>query len=342
MRHLSYPRLIVALAVIILVAAAVMSLHKIPRWLGSFYFLAFSASFLYLSVYLPTTKYMTEKSLRSIVEHQSMFYDKYVRDYKEKHPGTLEYVAARNLGHIPVYYINLDRSSARRELLESKFRDYGLSPIRVPAVDGKKIKNIKGGSADGINFVSSFSLTPYEVACTLSHFRAIERARDDGHDLALVLEDDMAPDLIPYWEETLHQVIAKLPEDWTVINLNPSCELKKLSSYSKRHCWSAEAYLINRKGMEHILKFKTGGVWTFPKPEYGRCSGGASDCVIYAAIPGAYSYNYPLFFSSPLPSDVGNSDVRSYLKSNRKVNKFIALKNKYKNKREPAENFERA
>jgi len=327
LRHLSYPRVIIVLSVFILVAVVIF-MRKIPRPIKIFYTVASASVLFYLFLYLPTMDHMKKVNLEAIEINQKKFYSKYLKEYKEKHPGTLEFISSRNLGHVPVYYINLDRSPARRELFEKRFNDYGISAVRVSAADGKKI-NKGSNEVDGVKFVSNFSnLTPYEIACTLSHFKAIEQAYNEGHRLAIILEDDVAPDLIPYWDETVHQMIETLPEDWTVINLNPSCDLKKLSSYSKRHCWSAEAYLINRTGMEHLLQFKKGNTWVIPKPAYGHCSSGVSDCIIYTAIPGAYSYNHPLFFSSPLPSDVGNSDVYSYLKSNRKVNKFLSLKNK--------------
>ena len=77
------------------------------------------------------------------------------------------------------YYINLDRSNARRERFDAQLARFGLSArySRIPAIDGRTAK------------LPASKVTPGEGGCFLSHCRALEEGRTRGTPVH-ILEDD--------------------------------------------------------------------------------------------------------------------------------------------------------
>ena len=59
--------------------------------------------------------------------------------------------------------------------------------------------------------------TPTEVATLLSHVRAIRKAFHDGHEFALVAEDDV--DFSLYDDNALRKIVASLPREWGSLQL---------------------------------------------------------------------------------------------------------------------------
>jgi GR25 family glycosyltransferase involved in LPS biosynthesis len=118
------------------------------------------------------------------------------------------------------------------------------------------------------------------LGCTLSHLRAILKAYDDGREYALILEDDATPDLIPTWPGSFQQYVEMLPKDWSIVQLSALSYGDKLTdlfiqwqgarraeeqNHDERSgspmtmakdagslIWSAQAYLVSRKGMVRI------------------------------------------------------------------------------------------
>jgi glycosyl transferase family 25 len=91
---------------------------------------------------------------------------------------------------IPIYVINLDRRTDRRNDIAKRMDQLGLAWTRVPAVDagnpgdciyGRAVADVRGGgTAERI-----------ARARTASHFRLWDRFLDQGGEYALVLEDDL-------------------------------------------------------------------------------------------------------------------------------------------------------
>jgi glycosyl transferase family 25 len=277
------------------------------------------------------------KNNRALDEYSEFFYSKYIKNYKNKYPQTLEFIASRNLGYIPIYYINLDRSIERRNLMENNLEKYGIKAKRISAIDGGNIErkyetditpNLKEGEINGIKYVSEHSnITTYELGCTLSHLKAISQAYNDGNNLALIFEDDIGLDLIPHWKKTLPEIIERdFPTDWNIVNLNPTCSIfknNKILSYKDTQCWLTTAYIINRKGMESILSLKKNNIFHLTKAKYGSCKkDGSSDCYLYSVVPFSYAYNNSLFYTRPSRTTIGSSDFSNSNNSVRKIKKF--------------------
>ena len=151
---------------------------------------------------------------------------------------------------IPKYYINVDSSTDRREYMEEQIKFLDVKNIeRFSAIDPRKLeeRNIRvptGGILDVLT-----------MACMMSHVHVIKQMYDDGHQVAMVLEDDVNFHVIKKWKYTLKQILDAAPKDYEIINLAPH-ECKAASDIifvnAKEH-EGAVCYIINRSGMKRIV-----------------------------------------------------------------------------------------
>lgn len=88
------------------------------------------------------------------------------------------------------YLINLDRSPDRLSWMSSRLNQLGISPVRVPAVDGKQLTAAVLSHWDSMRH-PRFGMGPGEVACFLSHRRAWELIASGNEEWGLVAEDDI-------------------------------------------------------------------------------------------------------------------------------------------------------
>jgi mannosyltransferase OCH1-like enzyme len=161
-----------------------------------------------------------------------------------------------------IYWINLDRSTDRREHMEKMFLDpvfNGKTIIRIQAVDGKApdIDNILNNYFQNMNP----ELKKTEYAGTLSHINAIRQFYESNYKIALILEDDTCLDYKPYWNKTLKHIMEEAPQDWDII------QLEYLLSWDRKinipnemfikngdgaYC-SSGAYIINKNNVIHVI-----------------------------------------------------------------------------------------
>lgn len=168
---------------------------------------------------------------------------------------------------IKKYYINLDRSTDRKESIEEEFRLYGITNYeRVPACDGKNLKSTKEGDFGDIKFKAPGDeiCSKYSISCTISHIKAIKKSYDNGDELSIIMEDDIKFTLLPYWDRNLKELIDSLPDDWEILRF-VSHKMSYLFSFNiikkkqnikkrKKNSSCATCYLVNRKGMKKFVK----------------------------------------------------------------------------------------
>lgn len=194
----------------------------------------------------------------------------------------------------PVLYINLDRSADRQESIEHILNKYRINYARISAVDGRTLNLDLGDlkkvhSSDGINYINyineTHNGTVMQVACTLSHLKAIKIAYDNNLNIVVIMEDNTVISNIDKWPVTYQMVSENAPEDWDIIQMLTSNEWilrkglqslahstkEKESSVShgsvqsylskdmymrhddKSRGYSTGCYIINRKGMSKLL-----------------------------------------------------------------------------------------
>lgn len=159
---------------------------------------------------------------------------------------------------IPILYINLNRAIDRKNKIEEILNNNNLNYKRIEAIDGinldytelKKMYNFR-------------KISKNEVACVLSHIKAIQYAFDNNYDYVLIMEDDCSFEYLEYKTETLKELM-KINNDWEILQLGIICDKNLhdmfINLFSKnkliKSCYyslGAVAYLINRNGMTKIL-----------------------------------------------------------------------------------------
>jgi len=173
---------------------------------------------------------------------------------------------------IPIYWINLDSANERRMHMEHHLHDY--QNTRVSAYNAKNaIAKIVHSQLShvGVNFYKNTGnismskkrrehfYTYKELACTLSHIKAIQKAYDAGHNMAIITEDDVV--FLPSFWSIIGIFIETAPANWNILQLYTThlralkhvCNLDDPWIHWKPYFWGAQGYIINRKGMRKIL-----------------------------------------------------------------------------------------
>ncbi len=206
--------------------------------------------------------------------------------------------ALRKNKTLHLYFINLDKSADRAAALKENIASLSWNSQstfqlhRVHAITVNEVKELyKNGSLyfkqveeqeslkqNGRNEINTIhnetklidrarrskdinTFTFHEVACTLSHLRAIKQAYDDGQEMAIILEDDalISQDFVDNWESYADQA----PSDWQILQWMTSNTFANKRSIHTHHdfwmswrwyFWGAVLYSIRREGMERIIK----------------------------------------------------------------------------------------
>jgi GR25 family glycosyltransferase involved in LPS biosynthesis len=175
----------------------------------------------------------------------------------------------------PIYWINLDVSASRRRGMEKMFRSLGINnTVRVSAFDIKSTlqlrrsrrlifhPNVTLEARDGRPSNKKHVKNIYEyqeVACLMSHIKAIQHAYKDGHPQVLIVEDDalFTKNMSAQWGPYVDQA----PLDWKILQFatnNPNVVRQGVNlvdpfvTWQPYH-WSTRAYLINRAGMQTLM-----------------------------------------------------------------------------------------
>ena len=100
---------------------------------------------------------------------------------------------------IGVYWINLDRSTERRENMLTVLKDPvfdGMSKYRVKAIDGKLVtKEDIESTFENVDEKQPVN----KYCCFLSHIKALRQFSKSSHSMAVILEDDISLEYKPYW-----------------------------------------------------------------------------------------------------------------------------------------------
>lgn len=219
----------------------------------------------------------------------------------------------------PIFYINMDKNTERRKHMDEQLENISTKFHRIKGFNGYKIRNKSEGEIEGIKFKNYYpKLSKSEIGCTISHILAIKEAYKNRVEIAMICEDDIMFEtciLAP----NLTDIVKNAPNDWELMQLcvfgDMDGSLAKTYknipelpnvSYVKRNIphvefWSSGCYLINRKGMENILRVVSPDLDTvliIPKtlnPRHPQI--GASDsyltelAVTYSVLPALFSTN---------------------------------------------------
>jgi GR25 family glycosyltransferase involved in LPS biosynthesis len=189
-----------------------------------------------------------------------------------------------------IYWINLDRSKDRRDILEKFLSNVQVKNKRITGSDAKLDVNIRN------NFVFRQASEQPQPAgaygCLLSHLRTIKEFWDSKEKTALILEDDISLDFMKYWNKDLKTIINQAPPNWDIIMMHYTDtdinNHRYLYNRWNPQIYSTMAYIINRRGAEKIMRLYINNKWYINEPNH------ASDMVVYKNC-NTYVYRYCYF-----------------------------------------------
>lgn len=242
-------------------------------------------------IIMKSSYYGYYEETKNKLQHYSRYYE------TRKVFQSLPYLAQQKINGIgKIVWINLDRCETRRQKMEQFLQQLQAVPNqRIPALHDETPE------IDFARFIGRTKLTKKEVACSLSHIKAITALRDAPGEWFLVVEDDLEF-LSAYWfEQTLEEILAQAPEDAEIVKLHTlnytkDRNLPDFVPWVVGRMPSTTAYAIRKSGVRHVLeKFRVtkNNEITFP----AKVQIAEADMFIYT-LAKTYEYRYN-FFEAP-------------------------------------------
>lgn len=119
-----------------------------------------------------------------------------------------------------IVVISLERAKERREKIKSQLSALNIDAVIMDAVDGQNLSDLEktrkitleGGYRQGEFF------KPGEIACTMSHIKALQYAQFKNWPYLIVLEDDVV--LAEDFEKRIKFLFRIIPPDWEHIYIS--------------------------------------------------------------------------------------------------------------------------
>ena len=162
------------------------------------------------------------------------------------------------INHIDhIVYINLDRDENRNNYMIEQLCTVDVPYTRISAIDGETYKPDKKNK----KLLKPKYMTKYEIACTLSHVKAINYLSNIGGEYFLVLEDDVTFDNCLLMKETLKDIIVEAPK-FDILQIYKTYEKVLDNKYvswkdirmSSKSIFGTAAYIISREGINNFCK----------------------------------------------------------------------------------------
>jgi GR25 family glycosyltransferase involved in LPS biosynthesis len=156
----------------------------------------------------------------------------------------------------PVYWLNLDSDTHRREYMEDQFKYWEIeNHTRISGYDGR-VDDV----CEHLSGIAPDNLTTNEIGCCLSHLKAIKHFYEETDDnYCLILEDDASFETVKFWGFSWKEFFSKLPYDWDCVQLTTICtgNIHVTLHHYFINDFSAAAYLISRHHASKIIKNHT-------------------------------------------------------------------------------------
>lgn len=218
--------------------------------------------------------------------------------------------------NVPIYWINLERSVDRKNIFEKQLKKYSIT-------NQKRINGIDGHNIILSNYNCTNDLTKFELGCTLSHLKALERAQANADEHCLIMEDDCNFEYLQYQKYSINELIKIMNlnyPQWELLQLTTcnrpdhNTRLSKETSYivkGFRNCTTC--YLINKSGINKLINLNN----TYKQADYYLYD---SINIYYLTKP-YFTYNYSTIFTSSV-HNMGDDSKHTYYKREDENKKF--------------------
>lgn len=158
-----------------------------------------------------------------------------------------------------ILWINLNRSIVRKRYMINVLSTMNIDNERIEAIDGDYIDKNTYNDVCAINEFTNENLSKYEIACLLSHLKAIYSVKNHGGKYFMICEDDIDLCNLHYFDDDLNKIIENAPNfDILMLNHTFGKSLQKKYTewnflYNKNiHVASAVCYIISKEGIKKI------------------------------------------------------------------------------------------
>ena len=215
----------------------------------------------------------------------------------------------KNFG--PIYYLNLDDQTDRRQYMEDQFEYWQIENYeRISAYDGREddLGHIIKGAYPNM-------MTSGEIGCTTSHLKALQHFLETSDSpYAIIMEDDCSLETVMHWNFTWDDFVAYTPYDYDVIQLAIICTGDIHVKIHKRFVndFSTACYMINRRHAQKLLDFHVRG--DKYKLDNGVKPRPVADDLIYNS---GNTYSIPLLlYKTDLGSSIHPEHIDAFHKGN--------------------------
>lgn len=182
----------------------------------------------------------------------------YFSDFIDDQDNIIDELNYKFMGISHIAWINLDRAKDRFVYITKLFNGLNVKNTRIVAVDGKN-ENVREMIKP-----NETSITDYEIACTLSHIKALSFLNNLDGEYFLVCEDDIKLDNIYLINENIETIIKNAPDfEILLIYKNSLYKFQNNYEYYKdlnkstnfdEHIYGTCCYIITKTGLSKILK----------------------------------------------------------------------------------------
>lgn len=247
----------------------------------------------------------------------------------------LQIFAHDDLKKVHVIYINLDHKVERRENFLRQYSELSDNLHRVKGIYGANdteilqflhvdlslipgLAEVPPGEPewDGKSKRPQWNTGPMwrgAIGCTLAHLRAAQKVLALNLEYALIIEDDMTTELVPYWpKEVFSNLLTQLPSQWEAVQLSVIAGTEtwdKVRNFARDNyaayitipnIWLASngAYLLSRRGAQLLMNL-------FRHPKSGRFDLSSLRCInadlcLLPSLQNKYLRLPPMFLHAPL------------------------------------------
>ena len=158
--------------------------------------------------------------------------------------------------------INLRSAVDRRAAVETQAQRFGIKVQFVDAVVGKDLpENVPAYDKQGRAKIYPYDLSPNEIACTLSHIKAMRAFLAGGAEYAVIMEDDIIfeTNIIDGLHELTHHL-----RGWEAAKIYTADDAGRLydlgdkgehvcAVFPRKIVWGSVAWLYTRRAVEQLL-----------------------------------------------------------------------------------------
>jgi hypothetical protein len=148
-----------------------------------------------------------------------------------------------------VYYVTLEDSKERQDILKEQFFHYGITPN---AITSKRYNE----SNDIITGKYVYQLTDQTKGNATSHLKALLHWYENtDEEYGFFCEDDLSLETVKYWNFTWEEFILSLPSDWQAVQLTVIRDKFDCVRFRERlwDDWAVTAYILKRDYVRSVI-----------------------------------------------------------------------------------------